>query len=169
MRISINKEKFSDIENAFIRLKSNESDVSATRAISDSLRSLTGKQIAVTTVRPESKNQSCTVMSVYPEESTIDALVSAILSEQQDQMIQKVWNETDSWNIEIDTRILSSEANLTEKELTALLLHEIGHIIYSNSIPMRISRVARFQYAKIPMKKRYLQTTMQKILQRAWI
>ena len=43
--MQINKEKFADIENAFIRLKASESDISALSKISDALHSITGKNI----------------------------------------------------------------------------------------------------------------------------
>ena len=156
MQININKEKFIDIEEAFTRLKANESDISALRTISDALHSLTDKNIVVDTVRPESKNQVCNVMSVYPEESTIDKIIEAIITEQNDSIIAKLWNDTGKWNIEIDTRILSKDVDLTEKELTALILHEVGHIVYSNSVPMRIARVLRFEYAKTSMATKQL-------------
>lgn len=148
MKIIINKEKFSDMEDAFTRLKANENDVSALRKLSDSLHALTGKTIKVSVVKPESKNQSCVVMSVYPEESTIDKIINAITSESNDSVITSIWNDNVSWNVEIDSRILTSDANLTEKELVALLMHEIGHIVYSNSVPMRISKIVRFEFAK---------------------
>lgn len=146
----INKDKFSDIENAFDRLRSNESDIAALRSMSDSLTSLLSenKSITVKTVRPESLNQECTVMSIYPDDSTINALVDSIVNENNDGILAKIWNNSNVWNMEIDTRILSPKVGLTSKELTALTLHEIGHIIYSNTIPMKLSRVVRFKIAK---------------------
>lgn len=148
MSLLLNKDKFADMENAFTRLKANESDAAALRQLSDALHSITGKTIIVNTVRPESKNQECTVMSVYPEESVLDALVDAIITEQNNAMIVKIWNDTTKWIIEIDTRILGPDAGMTEQELTALTLHEVGHVIYSNSIPMRISKIIRYEFVK---------------------
>lgn len=146
MSLLLNKDKFQDIENAFSTLKGNESEVSSLRKISDALGSITGRTIEVTTVRPESKNQECTVMSVYPDESVLDSLIGAIINEDNDAVIQKIWNDTTKWHIEIDTRILQSD--MTPRELTALILHEVGHIIASNSIPNKISKIVRFSYAK---------------------
>lgn len=154
--MQINKEKFADVENAFTRLKASEHDTSALSKISDALHSITGKNISVITISPTNKAQACRIMSVYPEESTIDAVIQAIITEQHDAIIQRVWNESTKWTVEIDTRILSSDANLTERELTALLLHEVGHIVYSNSIPMKISKVVRLQYAKSNMVTKQL-------------
>lgn len=146
--MSINKEKLQDIEDGFVRLKASASDVSALRKLSDSLSSITNKTIVVDTVEPTSKNQECTVMSIYPDESTLDLLVKSIVSENDDNTIAKIWAGSPKWNIEIDTRILSSDADLNEKELTALILHEVGHIIFSLSVPERLSRVVRFKFAQ---------------------
>ena len=152
----INKEKFADLENAFIRLKANHSDVAALRVISDSLHALTNKNIKVDTISPTSKNQECRVMSIYPEESTIDKLIQAIVTEQKDAVIASIWNDTTQWIIEIDERILTNDVQLDEKELTALILHEVGHVIYSNSIPMRLAKVVRLQYASSNMVTKQL-------------
>lgn len=146
--MSINREKLQDIEDAFVRLKANDSDISALRKLSNSLSSITGKTIEVNTVKPTSKNQECTVMSIYPDESTLDVLIQSIVSENDDNTIAKIWTGSPKWNIEIDTRILSNDADLNEKELTALVLHEVGHMIFSLSVPGRLSRVVRFKFAK---------------------
>lgn len=144
----INKEKFSDIENAFTRLKSNESDSAALRLLSDALCSLTGKTITANVIKPESKNQDCVVMSIYPEESTVNAIINSIVSEENDSSLVKIWNDTGAWVLEIDSRILTRDVNLTEKELASLVLHEVGHVVYSNTVPMRIAKVIRFEFAK---------------------
>lgn len=148
MSLVINKDKFSDIENAFTRLKANDSDAAALSKIGEALSSLLGKTIVVDTISPTSKNQECTVMCIYPDESILDKLVEAIISEEKDSMIAQIWNCSMKWNIEIDTRILASDADLNEKELTALILHECGHIIYSNSVPMRVAKIVRYEFAK---------------------
>ena len=156
MQININNEKFADIEDGFSRLKSNENDVAALRKISDALSSLMKKSIKVETVSPTNPNREYFIMSVYPEESTITKIVDAILNEEKDAILAKIWNDSSSWTIEIDTRILSSKFNMTEKELTALILHEIGHIVYSNSIPMRIAKIMKIKYAMYPMASKQL-------------
>lgn len=146
MSLLINNDKFADIENAFTRLKANDNDTAALRNIADALASVMNRTFSVTTIHPTNKSQECMVMSVYPDESVLDRLVEAIVTEQKDAIIAKIWNDTTKWNIEIDTRILTSDANLTEKELTALILHEVGHIVYSNTIPMRIAKIIRLEF-----------------------
>lgn len=148
MFMVINKDKFQDIENSFVRLKANDSDISACNKIADALHGLTGKYFTVNVIKPTSQNQECTVMTVYPEESTIDAVIAAIVNEKTDSVLTKVWNDTMKWIIEIDARILTKDIDLNEKELTALIMHEVGHVVYSNSVPMRISKVVRYEYAK---------------------
>ena len=133
MQININKEKFLDIEDGFTRLKSNENDVSALRKISDALSSIMKKSIKVETISPTNPNREYFIMSVYPEESTIMKIVDAIINEEKDAILAKIWNDSSSWTIEIDTRILSNKFNMSEKELTALILHEIGHIVLKHT------------------------------------
>lgn len=156
MPFVINKDKFSEIETAFTRLKANQTDSAALSRIGEALSSLVGKTIVVSSVGPTAKNQECMVMCIYPDESILDQLVDAIITEQKDQMIGKIWNSSMKWNVEIDTRILQNDANLTESELTALILHECGHIIYSNSIPMRIAKIIRYEFAKTSMVNKQL-------------
>lgn len=88
-------------------------------------------------------------MSIFPTQSTVEKLVDSILNEESDKMLKTIWDENKEWTIEIDRRILTGafiEAN--SKELTALILHECGHVIYSNSIPQRMSKVMKYEYAK---------------------
>ena len=146
--MKIDKTKFADVEDSFVRLKANESDISALRKLSDALTAIVGKNIQVKTISPTSKNQECNVMSVYPDENIMDEIISAIVSNESDMKIGTIWNSSPFWNIEIDTRILTKDVDLDEKELTALILHEIGHIIISNSVPMKIAKVIKLEYAK---------------------
>lgn len=155
--LKINKDVFTNMENAFTKLKTSEGDITAASQLADALHTLTGKNFIVTVVGERNlAKEECVVMSIYPEESTIDAVINAIVLEQNDSIITKVWNETMKWNIEIDRKILTDKANLSEKELTALILHEVGHIVYSNTIPARLSRVVRLEYAKSNLVQKQL-------------
>ena len=72
-------------------------------------------------------------------------------------MIKKVWDSTENWTIEIDKRILTGNPiSLTAEELTALVLHEIGHIVYSNALPHRITHVMKLEYARASMNVKAL-------------
>lgn len=149
--MNINREKLADIETSFAKLKLNTSDVSATKAISDALRSLTNKEISVITISPTSNDQECVVMCVYPEMCIIEQMIWSITTNNdRGEVASTIWEKSSLWFIEIDTRALT-DLDLTEKELTALLMHEIGHVIYSGTVPRRISNTIRFKYAQSPM------------------
>lgn len=62
------------------------------------------------------------------------------------------WNRIDKWVLEIEEEILNPQTiNFTPLELTAMLLHEIGHVIYSNSVPEKIYN--GFQASRLRMMK----------------
>lgn len=146
--MSINKEKLQDVENGFKELKANPSSALGTRTIADALSSLTGKTVKVNVIQPTSVNQDCVVMSIFPEEEIIDKVIKYIVSEGKDSLIASVWHGCNSWTVEIDARILNRDMELSEKELTALILHEIGHMMFSFSVPQRISQVVRLKFSQ---------------------
>ena len=70
---------------------------------------------------------------------------------------KKLWEKNNVWTIEIDERILvDSSLSFSEKELTAMLLHEIGHIVCSTSITNRISVILRYEVAKTSLRNKML-------------
>lgn len=146
MLLKINRDVFQNIENAFSRLRGNDSDAAALRQISDGLHAITDKTVNVSTIKPENKNQDCCFMSVYPDESTVTKIITAVVGQEADNAIAMMWQSSDAWTVEIDTRILTM--GFTDVELTAMLLHEVGHIMASSSIPERISRVMKYEIAK---------------------
>lgn len=89
------------------------------------------------------------VMSVYPEISTVNKIVDALMNGKDGKTIQKLWKTNKNWRIEFDCKIFDkSIINFEPKELTAMLLHEVGHIIDTNSIPSRLSVILRYEIAK---------------------
>ena len=155
MKIDLKKERFESIENAFTDLKAKKNKSMALATIRRNLKSTFNKDIDVVVIENKNKDNFF-IMSVYPDQSTIDMVVEAIVAEKSDEVIRKAWNGANKWTVEIDSRILDgSIVNVNAKELTALLLHEMGHIVYSNTIPMRISKVMRLEYARasIEVKK----------------
>jgi hypothetical protein len=101
-------------------------------------------------------NSSLFFMSVYPDRSTIDKIVDSI-TKNEPHMISKLWKQTKEWTIEIDKRILNkSIIDLSDRELTAIFCHEIGHIIQSNSIPSRIITILQYELAKASVSNKSL-------------
>ena len=58
------------------------------------------------------------------------------------ETISSLWKKCNSWLIEIDDRIL--DTTFSDSELTALLLHEIGHVVESDSVPKRLFDVIQY-------------------------
>lgn len=149
MKITLQKNRFDQIDHCFAQLKESTKNIEAIfREIESILKDTFHKNIQMVLI-PAKKGDPFFVMSIFPDESTLDLLVQAIVDGSGDQVIKKVWDETENWTIEIDRRLFNEDfIRLTSKELTALLLHEIGHMVYSNSIPQRISKVMRLEYAR---------------------
>lgn len=154
--MKINREKCLEIEEAFSKLKTNENDVSPLLTISGVLKELTGKTFNITVYKPNSTRDECSIMTVYPDEKTMDNIISSVVNTQSDPQILSIWNRTLLWNVEIDARVLYSAMNFTPQELTALLLHEVGHTVYSNSVPVRIATVIKLTYVKSDVVTRNL-------------
>lgn len=150
MKINLRKEKFEAIESCFSDIKKDRNKIpEATKRIEKHLEDVFHKNMTVIIIDPEDKNGQFFVMSIFPDTSTLEALVVGILNQSPDEPLKKIWDETNDWNIEIDRRIFNDDyISITPKEMTALLLHEIGHIVYSNSIPQRVSRIMKFEVAK---------------------
>ena len=109
----------------------------------------------------------CYVMSVYPDQSTIDKIVNSIINSESTSMVKEIWSKNTHWNIEIDKKIFDNKyVDLTSNEITALLLHEIGHTVISNSVPTRISNILKLEYAKVsgPVKKVFSKTKLSALL-----
>lgn len=61
--------------------------------------------------------------------------------------IREAWKKITDWVIEIDSNIFDrSSLNLNPKEMTSLLLHEIGHTIYSDHVIERFYRSYKTSY-----------------------
>lgn len=95
-------------------------------------------------------------MTVFPSVSTCETLISAILnSESHLDGVIEVWRKNENWNIEMDSiAIFDSNLNANPSELVAILLHEVGHTMYSNSVPQRLFHVLRYEMLDIKMKTR---------------
>lgn len=150
MEITLKKDRFEAIDHCFAQLKeSKKHETSNMKEMEKLLQETFHKHITVQIIKPKSNKDRFFVMSIFPSESTLDAIVQCIVEEKPDEMIRKVWNETNDWTIEIDNRLFNKDyIRLDSKEMTALLLHELGHMVYSNSIPQRISKVMRLEYAR---------------------
>ncbi len=86
-------------------------------------------------------------MNIYPSVNTIDRMINEILNKKSRiESIIELWKENSMWYVEIDSILLfDKNLNANPAEITAVLLHEIGHVVYSNSIPQRVNNILRYQ------------------------
>ncbi len=147
MKIVLDKEHSEAMDEAFASLNENRHNTAAIAKLRRNLKAIfQDKDIDIVIV--ENKGPMF-IMSVFPEENTINDIIQAIVEERGDEAIRKAWNSTNKWTVEIDSKVFTDDdLAATAKEMTALLLHEMGHIVYSNSVPQRLSRVMRLEYAR---------------------
>lgn len=142
------------IENAFKVLKENPSSNAAIEILQKSAEDIFSYKFTINILEPI--DTPIFFMSVYPDRSTIDKIVDSI-TKNEPHMIAKLWKQTKTWTIEFDRRIFRKETiDLSERELTAIFCHEIGHIIQSNSIPTRIITILQYEIAKASVSNKSL-------------
>lgn len=156
MHIKLNKDKFTAIDGAFLVLKEDHQSKAALEIIKTSLESCFGTTFDVSVVQTVA-NQPIFIMSVFPEISTIDKIISAVSSNKETDSIKKLWENNKRWTIELDEKIFSDNIiSCSNKELTAALLHEVGHIVTSTSIPNRISLIMRYEISKTSLSNKMM-------------
>lgn len=95
-------------------------------------------------------------MSIYPSVAAMSGLLDNIFDENPniDSIINK-WNTNTEWTIEIDTMLLfDRNLNINPAEATAVLLHEVGHIMGTNTVPLRLQRCIRNKLTNLNIKTR---------------
>ena len=162
MRYNINKDSIVKIETALKIIKNkrglvvlHELDI-----ISQELENMfSGStfKISINDGKIDESNVELFIMSIYPELTTVNKIIEAVTMDKEMDAIKKLWENNKVWTIEIDSKIFNpSFIDFNEKELTALLLHEVGHIVASNSIPSRVSLILRYEITKASFKTRSL-------------
>jgi hypothetical protein len=134
----------SKITEIYSDLVGNPKDSKKVAELGKELSSVTGKKIEVhlATVKDQ---KSFFGMSVTPDKSTVDKIAQAIVNPETPlSTIKSLWASSKSWRLDIDTSLFEF---LSPNELTAITLHEIGHIIDSDSAPERIQRVVQYTIA----------------------
>lgn len=141
--------ELSKIDGYFDLILENPKNYKAYEDIARSLEKIFGKKFSVT-VNFRKSDEKLYMMTVTPSDNVMSSIVIGILNGVSDSEIANKWNNETNWNISIDSRILDgSVISFTNRELTAMILHECGHIIDSNMIPYRICKTMRFQSSKL--------------------
>lgn len=97
----------------------------------------------------DSPNEPMFFMRITPNIDQSDCILNEIKNEKISfKKLRERWNSIENWNLEIDSRCLDrNEINFNPQELTALLIHEVGHVIYSDTPIERFYR--EFNEAKL--------------------
>ena len=91
-------------------------------------------------------------MSVTPDKSTVDKISKIVInSESNLDAIKLLWEKASSWRLDIDDTLFQF---LNAEELTAITLHEIGHIIDTDAVPTRLYNIVQFGIATNPVMQR---------------
>lgn len=119
--------------------------------ISNILTKCFGKNINVNIITNNSKD-SFFVMSVIPDESVIEKITASIMVNDKKDIVSELWKDCDNWTLEMDSRIFDVfTVDLSAQELTALVLHEIGHVINTNAVSSKINNVIKYKIATSPV------------------
>lgn len=150
------KDEFLAIEKSFSSIKSGVAVKENLRKIEIQLNKVFDMQFHLEVV--ENQTNEFFGMNVYPAVNTMDALVESIIA--KDSKIRDseiIWKNNNEWYIEIDSLLISNMSiNANPQEMTAVLLHEIGHIVYSNTIPRKIYKILRLKIIKLNYQMRAL-------------
>lgn len=119
--------------------------------ISNILTKCFGKNINVNIITNNSKD-SFFVMSIIPDESVIEKITASIMVSDKKDIVSELWKDCDNWTLEMDSRIFDTfTVDLSAQELTALVLHEIGHVINTNAVSSKINNVIKYKIATSPV------------------
>ena len=148
------------LESAFTRFLMNEStEARLCREIETALNNLpfeeNQKQFTVQIANQKSVEKFFG-MRVFPKIEELDNFCKDLVGEESDDIIKfkdlvKRWKNIGSWFLELDATLFDRNiVNFTPKELVALTLHEIGHVIYSDKPVEGFYRA--YREAKVRMK-----------------
>lgn len=111
----------------------------------------------------ENKNNTFFGMTVYPHMSEIEFITKMMLENGTVKEIEKAHREfmsTTEKVVEIDSLLLYDQnLNTTSGEITAILLHEIGHVIASDTMVHRFKRAKEYMLAKFDSRVRKIMTS----------
>lgn len=141
--MALNKKSFAVMENVYLSyMSSNVTDNKLCRDLEILLSGLpfdNGKKTFSVSICNKNRKDSFFGMRVFPNVDKLDAFCEEILTGSTNgemvpiSTITKRWKNIDSWILEIDDTIFDkSFIVFTARELVALTLHEIGHVIYSD-------------------------------------
>lgn len=152
----------SEIEHCFTEIKNNTDVHENLKGI----KKLLGRMdihVESITIVPADKDEFFG-MSVFPTVSVAEKLVEAMIDKKPEQGFIDIWEGEKEWVIEIDSKLINvSDLNANPREITAALLHEIGHTIYSNTIPSKLHKTMSYAYLQVPSEVKNILSNKNKI------
>lgn len=152
---NINEKTISMIENCFSDYAFNKITLSGlTNKLSTILSNSTfgggNKKFVVEVVNTNHKEDFFGAR-IFPIVDDLEKVASGLIMDKKNfKEISALWKTISKWYIELDFQIFDRNTLLfTPKELTALLLHEIGHVIYSDKPVERFYRAYKDAYIKL--------------------
>lgn len=150
------------IDDAFLKFSTKQNESQLCNIISSALSFAIHKDFSVSIVNKNTAEPFFGAR-VFPSQEWVDKVVERIVVDGADFVaVNKMWSNIQSWVIEIDYQLFDRYSlSLNPRELTSVILHEIGHVIQSSEIPERFYRVYKgYKYAKklssdAPMKALY--------------
>lgn len=99
-------------------------------------------------------------VNVFPSITTMDRIVENIVVNKKDSTeIEENWSTNNSWSVEIDSTILYDiSLGANPAEITAVLLHEIGNVVFSSNIPRSLHAIFRLKMVRLNYQLRTLFT-----------
>lgn len=144
-----NNEEFLQIMKCFSYIKSGESESSNLNRIESSLSRLFEINFHLSVIQNE--HSDFFGLTIYPSIEVTDNIIKDILDTSvKTSTIVETWQCNKDWYVEIDSMLLSGvDINASPAEITALLLHEIGHVVYSNTIIQKLTATIREKVSKL--------------------
>lgn len=144
-----------DIENSFTDIKRKDDVKGSIKSIKIALAKMKINVEEITIVPTD--QGAFFGMSIFPPHEVIDKIVNCMIDKKPLSAYNEIWKSVDRWIIEIDEALIyDPQLNTNPAELTAALLHEIGHTIYSNSIPQKLHKVLSYTFLNLPTDLRIM-------------
>lgn len=145
MNIGIKSDDFLFMERCFTAIKSKVAVNENLKKLQNAIKRVFDLDVEISI--SENTTNEFYGMMVFPEMSTIDRVVEAIVTDKSDKdVVMDIWSNTEKWYIEIDSILLYDiTLNANPSEMVAVLLHEIGHIVYSNTVPYKVWKILRYK------------------------
>jgi len=148
------KNKISMMDDIYSRYLMDKNEREFCRDLSVFLNHMTrNKQISVVIVDNKIAKDPFFGMRIFPASDEIDAICQDLLEDKLCPIgkIMDRWKHISTWVLEIDSRVFDRMMiTFNPEELTAMTLHEVGHVIYSDTKVEQFYRA--YRSCKLQMK-----------------